>query len=152
MRKKVCWILAICWMAVIFAFSARNASLSTKDSTTVGMWIGKFLMPGFSGWEEEKQKDFAEKIDHTVRKTAHATEYAILGVLVAGGLVDGSKKRAYRIFVPWAIGSVYAASDELHQMFVPGRSCQLTDIMLDSFGVLVGVLLAQAVWARRKCA
>lgn len=150
MRKIICWILAVCWMAVIFSFSARTATLSTQDSTTVGMWIGKILVPGFSEWDKQKQEEFADKIDHPVRKAAHASEYAVLGLLLTGGLADGTKKRLYRIGAPWLVGSIYAVSDELHQMFVPGRSCQATDVMIDSFGVCFGVLVGQLLWARRK--
>ena len=155
MRKIVCWILVVCWMAVIFSFSARTATLSAQDSATVGMWLGKVFVPGFSGWDEQEQKEFADKIDHPVRKAAHASEYAVLGFLLAGGLADDTKKRLYCIGFPWIVGTLYAASDELHQMFVPGRSCQVTDIMIDSSGVFLGVLVGQLIWvyriwARRK--
>lgn len=149
MRKVICWILAVCWMVVIFSFSARTAELSTQDSTTVGMWLGKVFVPGFSEWDEQKQTEFADKIDHPVRKAAHASEYAVLGFLLAGGISDSSKKRLYCIGVPWAFGVAYAVSDELHQIFVPGRSGQATDVMIDSLGVLTGVLAWQLLWACR---
>ena len=42
-------------------------------------------------------------------------------------------------------GTVYAVSDELHQLFVPGRSCMPADVLLDSAGVLAGTLLCSAV-------
>ena len=43
----------------------------------------------------------------------------------------------------FAIGALYAVSDEIHQIFVPGRSCELRDILIDSAGVLVGILAFQ---------
>ena len=50
----------------------------------------------------------------------------------------------------WLIGTAYAVTDEFHQSFVPGRSCELRDVMIDSCGVLTGVLLATLVgWIRR---
>ena len=45
----------------------------------------------------------------------------------------------------WVVGTLYAASDEIHQLFVPGRSGQLRDVLLDSAGVAAGILLAWAV-------
>ena len=45
----------------------------------------------------------------------------------------------------WVVGTLYAASDEIHQLFVPGRSGQLRDVLLDSDGVAAGILLAWAV-------
>ena len=49
----------------------------------------------------------------------------------------------------WLIGSFYAASDELHQLFVPGRSGEIKDVLLDSLGVLLGVLLLGLLWKAR---
>ena len=46
-----------------------------------------------------------------------------------------------RIVLPWAIGTIYAVSDEVHQLFVEGRSCEVRDMLLDSAGVAAGVLL-----------
>ena len=43
------------------------------------------------------------------------------------------------MFLPWLIAALYAASDEIHQLFVPGRSGQLSDVILDSAGALAGV-------------
>ena len=43
------------------------------------------------------------------------------------------------LFLPWAIAAAYAATDEFHQLFVPGRSGQLSDVILDSAGALAGV-------------
>ena len=150
MRKKICLILAICWMVVIFSFSAREASLSAKDSASVGTLIGKILIPHFNEWDQEKQTAFAEKVDYPVRKTAHATEYAVLGFLIAGSFCDGTRRRRVSAGVPWLAGTAYAISDEIHQFFVPGRSCQISDMALDSSGVLVGVLVAQLLWYRRS--
>ena len=74
-----------------------------------------------------------------LRKLAHAVEFAILGALLV---------RAFRhAWAAIALGAAYAASDELHQHFVPGRQAALTDVVIDSIGVAVGVL----AW-RRACA
>ena len=71
-----------------------------------------------------------------MRKCAHAGEYAVLGVLLTMALTDRR-----RVMPAAVIGILYAASDEFHQRFVPGRSCQLTDVLLDSAGLLAGIML-----------
>ena len=84
----------------------------------------------------------AKMIDFPVRKCAHATEYAVLGVLIlrtAYSFSEDSGKRS--MLICWCAGTAYAASDELHQLFVPGRSCQFRDVCIDSAGVLAGVLV-----------
>ena len=46
------------------------------------------------------------------------------------------------ILIAWGISTAYAATDEFHQIFVPGRAGMLTDVMIDSSGALAGILLA----------
>ncbi len=144
-RKKagIIWlILMLIWMTVIFSFSARKADESAAMSHSVGKEIGELVIPGFGSWPEDKQEQFAEKIDFPVRKCAHATEYAVLGVLILGTAYSFSEDHGKRmILCCWCAGTVYAASDELHQLFVPGRSCQFRDVCIDSAGVLTGVIL-----------
>ena len=46
------------------------------------------------------------------------------------------------IATAWGISTAYAATDEFHQIFVPGRAGMVTDVMIDSSGALAGILLA----------
>lgn len=139
-NKSVVWlIITVVWMTVIFCFSAQPADVSTDTSLRVGMTIGKMSVPDFSKLPKEEQMDYAEKIEFPVRKMAHATEYAILGCLLTNLCLSLSMKKAY--MWSWLMGSAYAATDEFHQLFVPGRSGQMTDVMIDSVGCLTGCLL-----------
>lgn len=145
--NKFCIIAVIIWMALIFSFSARTGSMSQEDSHHAGIVIGEIFVPKFEQWSEEKQIQFAQKIDKVVRKGAHCTEYFILGMLLAGACTV-EKKRC-----PILIGICYAASDEIHQLFVPGRSGQLMDVCIDSAGVILGVLFISGLircWKMRK--
>jgi VanZ family protein len=71
--------------------------------------------------------------DLVLRKLAHAGEFAVLGALLLRALRD---ERA-----ALAAGIAYAISDEVHQHFVPGRVGSPVDVLIDSAGVAVGVLL-----------
>ena len=137
-------------MAVIFSFSARPAEQSTGDSRWAGHMIGQLFVPGFEDWSDKEQEAFAEKVDHPVRKTAHAMEYAVLGLLTAGAYIRRGTSIRKGILVPWGIAALYAASDEFHQLFVPGRSGQVSDVVLDSAGVLAGVLLLAGIRRARN--
>lgn len=140
-RRRIFFIIAsLMWMIMIFCFSSRTGVESTGDSNRIGMLIGKTIVPGFEQWGEGKQQQFAEQIDYPIRKTAHAMEYAVLGIFLTCAYVDINTISRRKWFIPWLIGTVYAVSDEFHQLFVPGRSGQVTDVLLDSSGVLVGVL------------
>ena len=140
-RKKICLVLTILWMGVIFAYSAQPGAESEGSSRWAGTMFAKIFVPGFEDWSEAEQIEFAVKIDHPVRKAAHFTEYTILGFFVAGAYVSKDKSKKKNILVPWSIASFYAATDELHQVFVPGRDGNIKDVLLDSAGVLFGVLM-----------
>jgi VanZ family protein len=76
-------------------------------------------------------------VDYVVRKVAHVTEYAVLGALLV---------RATRRELPaFLLGVVYAASDEVHQHFVPGRHATPVDVAIDALGVALGVALYRRV-------
>lgn len=144
-RRKVFLILMLVWMAVIFAFSCRTGVESTGDSYQIGMTVGRLVVPAFHNLSSEEQLAFAERVDHPVRKTAHALEYAVLGAFAAGWIYDEKRRRGINILWAWLAAAVYAATDEIHQLFVPGRSGQLTDVLLDSAGALAGVLFMAGI-------
>jgi VanZ family protein len=75
--------------------------------------------------------------DLVVRKAAHLTEYAILGALLVRALNRPAAAAALAI--------AYAATDELHQHFVPGRTGAVVDVLIDAVGVVVGIVLYRRV-------
>jgi VanZ family protein len=79
--------------------------------------------------------------DTILRKAAHLTEYAILGLLLLRAL--GREGAAF------LLGAAYALTDEIHQHFVHGRHASPVDVAIDSTGVLLGILLFQRArrWA-----
>ena len=122
-------------MAFIFFQSALPGELSGAESSFIVDLITRILDID------------AETVSFIVRKLAHFTEYLILGIFLALDTRDIADRRheetgsAFIWFIPFCIGTLYAATDEFHQSFVPGRSCELRDVMIDSAGVAVGVLI-----------
>ncbi len=140
--RNIILCMTILWMLTIFIMSAQPADESTKTSLFVGKTIASWTVPGYSDWSPEEQILLAEKIDHPVRKTAHALEYIALGILMSCTLnCFHDAPYENNMIVAYALGTAYAATDEFHQLFVPGRSGQLSDVALDSTGVLMGCLL-----------
>ena len=144
-RQIVFLVLSILFAVMIFCFSARNGVESTEDSYSVGREYGRIVHSDFNSWPEEEQLDFAEKVDHPIRKLAHATEYAVFAMLLCGVWLDGRRKRRISVIFAWGTATVYAMTDEFHQLFVPGRSGQVKDVLLDSCGAAVGVLILMLV-------
>lgn len=145
-RRVIFGILAVVVMVTIFCFSSRDADKSSEDSLKAGLVVGKVLVKNFDKLSEEKQLEYAERIDHPVRKTAHFLEYTILGFLLLGTFVGKDTVKILPAAAAWVMGTFYAGTDEFHQRFTSGRSGQLSDVLLDSSGVFTGVLLAVLIF------
>ena len=140
--KIVVVTITVFWMFFIFRMSAASAEESTGMSMSVGYTVGKMLVNEFESLPPETQEEYAESIDHPIRKAAHFTEYTILGILFSIDFLLFTKLvSAVRFFLSWIAGVVYSLTDEFHQLFVAGRSGQFTDVLIDGSGVLLGCLL-----------
>lgn len=133
-RAAICWLLLVIWMVVIFMFSSQNGDESSGLSERVTDAVIKMLKSGNAA-------DVYETIHYIVRKTAHFTEYAILGALWALSLLFLPKVRRHSLWIAFAASVVYAALDEFHQSFVSGRVPAVKDVIIDSSGVLFGIII-----------
>ncbi|HET8591418.1 MAG TPA: VanZ family protein [Nakamurella sp.] len=158
------WAAVVVWMGVIFALSAQNGGASSGLSDMVVR-----VLRQVSG--DLLARVAEETLQLVVRKCAHFGAYLILGALVAGawrcwpgrrfGAVSGGDLRRtagrwWRIsdwsrLGPVVVAAAYAVTDEIHQSFVAGRSAQVTDVLIDTAGALVGVgLVAMLTRGARK--
>ena len=135
-------ILAVVWMCIIFAFSAQ----SNEESSVVSESLS-YRMVSSTGhlfhWNlnDEQLREIADTIEYFVRKTAHMTEFAILSILLFVWLGLWEMGMWRRAAIAFAATAVYGASDEFHQLFVPGRAGRVSDVMIDSTGALAGVII-----------
>ena len=133
-------------MAVIF-----SASTDTFSADHTSRFIGPFLRwlnPNIS-------PDGVRTVQGFVRKGAHVTEYAILVVLLWRALSKPARDNPR----PWdwliatgafAIAVAYSITDEFHQSFVPSRQGQVGDVLFDSAGALLGLIVLWAIGRWRK--
>ena len=139
-------ILAVC--SLIFSLSARTGSKSDSDSGSVESILPQGivdLLARIFDVEEGKEDAFAEE---ALRVTAHFCEFALLGAVSVLHVSVCSSKNVY---IPSGIfGVLYAVSDEVHQIFVPGRTFQFSDIMTDCLGVFGGLLFCLIILAISK--
>lgn len=132
-------------MIMIFAFSMENAEQSDLRSGVFSRTVISILHPGYEQMEPDRQKTIYDSIQHAVRKTAHFTEYLLLGFMIRLCLESwfGSrmKKPSPLALIGFSAGTAYACTDEMHQLAIEGRSGQWTDVLVDGSGVLAGVML-----------
>ncbi len=119
-------VFTVAWMLFIFYMSSFDSSVSASQSNLVV----DTLCTLFKNFDKNL-------VSLIVRKFAHFTEYLILGMLCLNMIKKCGLKNCLAIL----ICVLYAASDEIHQIFVPGRSCRVMDILLDSFGSISGIII-----------
>lgn len=128
------WVLVFAWMGAIFYFSSQEGLVSHQKSFSVANTIEKAI-------EMILQKDIITEqnykgFEFLIRKIAHVTEYFILSFLFLRAFI-ASKFSFKKSIVFTAIFSIlYAATDEIHQIFVSDRGPSPVDVMIDSIGIL----------------
>ena len=131
------WAFAVACMALIFHFSQQSGvqSQSLSDSVLSKIFdLVGLLIPSA-----------------VIRKLAHAAEFALLAILLFHALYQTCGRG--RPYLSWGLTVLYAVTDELHQILIPGRACRFFDVCVDALGALAGVLfclLVLALWKKYR--
>ena len=133
-------VLTLAVMTQIFLFSTETAERSDETSGRFSRKVIDVLYPEFDQYTPERQQELYDEVQHAVRKTAHFSEYMLLGIMIRLCLESWFGRKRWLCPVSWLAGTLYACTDEMHQILTDGRSGQWTDVLLDSAGVLAGVL------------
>jgi VanZ family protein len=145
MYKIFSWSAVILWMGLIFYLSHQPATESNQLSKGITEVIVK---------EVEKVAPNAEfdirGFNHIVRKNAHFFAYLVLAVLVINAFRRSGIYGYRSVGIALLICVLYAISDEVHQLFVPGRGSQAKDVFIDSAGVSIGIGVYMLFGGRRK--
>lgn len=134
MRWLRLWWPALVWALLISAFS--TAAFRSENTSRIIIPILRWLLPHSS-------PETLDLLHHLIRKCAHVVEYFILSLLVLRGIRAGrNETRLGRALVAVAIVACYAALDEYHQSFVPGRGAAVADVLLDTAGGIAAQIVA----------
>ena len=128
------WWPALIWAVVISGFST---GAFTSDNTS------RFIVPILHFFLPHASAETLDFLHHIIRKCAHLTEYFILSMLILRGIRAGEKG----MHVRWALVTIliiagYAALDEYHQSFVPGRTAAVGDVLIDTSGGIAAQIVA----------
>ena len=137
------WLPVLIWLAIIFVGSTDV--LSAEQTS-------RFLVPFLRWLKPEISDETLAQIHLFVRKLGHVSEYAILAMLLWRALRCGANlrmKMSILFFAAWIVCALFAASDELHQSFVPSRTPSLHDVIIDICGALLGLVICWVVVARK---
>ena len=129
----------------IFGFSNQNSETSSGLSRKVTNFVVE-IIPSIKNMQEPEKENVVDRMESIVRKIAHYSIYTIVGILLMSLMSTYKLKELDRIAVSLIIGVIYASTDEIHQAFVPGRGPLVTDVILDSIGVLTGICIVLLVY------
>lgn len=149
--KVLSCIVTVALMALIFFFSSQTAEASSKTSSGITQKIAEFISY-ITNWGNVEEITLA--IHKLIRKIAHFTLFFMLSLSVSNSVFQLFRTEKLKLFV---ISSgfcfFYAITDEIHQMFVPGRAAMIKDVIIDLAGAMIGAgmfLLIRYLYKRRK--
>ncbi len=144
--KPLSFVPAILVMAMIFHFSSQGGA----DSSAISYQVSKALVTVADevldkDWSEAQIEAFAEKYHYPVRKLAHFSEYFLLAVSVAFPLYVYGMRGIWLVLFAGAFCVGFACLDEYHQSFVAGRLPSKKDVLIDSCGAFLGIIVTRIV-------
>lgn len=134
-------------LGLIFYFSAQPSDDSTVQTNFIIDLMFK-IYTTLKSTNVLSYDKFIEIFFKPVRKLAHFSEFALLGIIVYLNVIEYRKNKVVGLSILFSC--LYAVSDEIHQLFVPGRACQLLDMCIDSCGAIFGVILVHLLIKRCK--
>lgn len=142
-RKIIFGSLIVAWMIIIFIFSAQNGTTSSGESQKIANIIIKLFIKDYDTLSLETQKEILSNVGFIVRKGAHMTEYAILALLCY--FFFTKNLNVFRFLIPILVSFVYACTDEFHQSFVAGRGPSFVDVLFDTLGAVIMILIIMLI-------
>ena len=133
-KRIIYWLLVIMWMILIYKFSAETGEVSAGKSQAITKSINYLI----------SKTPFEYKIhwtDHATRKTGHVVEYLVLAMLIINALSNSGAEGVSNIAATILISVAYASMDEFHQSFSVNRGPSVKDVLIDSIGIFIAVIL-----------
>ena len=142
--RSVLMIAIFLWCLLIFFMSAETADVSGDRSEGISRRIINAVV-SLLRLEADDKEAAIQFFEHLLRKGAHVFAYFILSILSLMLAFTYKCKEYVRILSSSVFCFIYAQSDEIHQIFVPGRAGSMKDVIIDMTGVLIAVLLVYSI-------
>lgn len=153
MEKKtiISGLLVLIWLIVIFILSGMDTNESNEKSKSIVNNVVEKVDIITNASDEQiknhKNSEFIQNANVIFRKCSHATVYFALAILVFNFVIRLWKKNLFFYdIVSLIFCFLYACSDEYHQTFVVGRTGSFVDVLIDTSGALIGILLINLVY------
>jgi VanZ family protein len=129
------WLPVLIWLCVIFVGSTDV--LSAEQTS-------RFVEPFLRWLKPDISFETLAQIHFFARKLGHIFEYALLAIFLWRALRSGANLRvkiSILVVLVWFVCAIFAATDEFHQSFIPSRTASPDDVVIDIFGVVIGLTI-----------
>lgn len=131
--RRIIGLVILIWMGLIFWFSSRTGVQSGQSSIPITTALSNLIQQG-----EKIDYSIFWQIEFYVRKSAHFILYGVLGFLCAVYFNHFRVSNKIKFLAATVLTSLYGMTDEIHQLFVPGRAGKLYDVLVDTLGGILG--------------
>lgn len=147
--KKIFIILCIFWMVFIAYNTSQTGESSNKKSVSITEGIINKTQSVINNSNNSSiirnDNDFIKKLNKYIRKFAHGFEFLVLALLIFSALKSFNIKNRECIIYTLFIVLLYAVIDEYRQLYIPGRTSSVRDIVIDFIGGIGGVIILQFI-------
>ena len=148
MKKNILRIILLILLGltfyIIFGFSGQDGESSGTISQRVTQVIIN-INPCTKNLDIQKKYQIEETLHPIVRKIAHFSIYTLVGILLMSFMSTYNINKWKRIVTSLMVGFMYACTDEFHQSFIPGRSNEFKDVLIDTSGVITGIIIVYII-------
>ena len=146
MKKYIAYVLWLFWLFIIFYLSNQPGNISGESSHLIYNTL-HFIYTCLN-LDTSHLNEIILIIHNPLRECMHSLEYLILGVLTINLLIQTQVKEN-KMIITILFCFIYAATDEIHQLFIPGRTFEYFDILMDMVGTLIGTLITKLIWKHK---
>jgi VanZ family protein len=140
LKIYIYWVVVALYLGLIFYFSGQNGETSHKVSSGLLHYISYAALLFPEGFVDFFYSSFKNH-ELFLRKLAHFTEYLILAIIFYKALMVSNVKVKKSYIITLGFCFFYAVTDEVHQIFVPGRAFGIKDILIDTLGATLGLII-----------
>ncbi len=143
--RYVFWAITLLIMTVVFLNSAKNADQSSGLSDAFTDKLFSVFVPDYGDMNTTEKLSLISEASFFIRKSAHFLSYFAMGLFCALAFNTYSLKLKTKFISSVSVCVAFAVSDEIHQLFVAGRSGEIRDVFIDSSGILLAAALTLAI-------
>lgn len=135
-KAALAWLLVLLWMALIFVLSHQTSEESGQISHNLAVQVLRIV-------RDNPSDSMIAAFENNLRTAAHGASFFVLAILTSLAFAQVKVREIGNAFLTLILCLIYAASDELHQAFIPGRAATVFDFLVDGGGIILGILAYQ---------